>query len=270
MVRRSHSPHIVMVHEDRDIAVIHKPVGLLAVPIRGSSASNARDILASHLAAGGQRALVIHRIDRYTSGLMVFAKNRGAREHLVRQFLSHTPLRIYLALIRGHPDSEEGDLHHYLKQTLRGFRQVVVRGEREGGTLAMAHYRVLERMDRASLVEVRLVTGLKNQIRVQFAALGMPVVGDRHYAASEKAIEETDHPALHAHRLGFLHPRTEKYVEFKADPPGDLLRLLALFRGSGEGVARKNHGTPASAVPGKSKGQRAPMAGFRRRRRGER
>ena len=226
----SRSPELAIVHEDGDIVVIRKPVGLLAVPIKGARARNAKDLLSAQLARKGQKAIVVHRIDLYTSGLMVFAKHRAAHAHLVRQFLAHTPTRVYLTLVRGHPDPPEGELRHYLKLTAYGFRQVVVPGEKEGGTLAITRYRVLELMPRATLVEAQLVTGLKNQIRVQFAVSGMPIVGDRHYVASEKDTREINYQALHAFRLGFVHPRTERYVEFAAEPPKEFARLVEAYR----------------------------------------
>lgn len=224
-----------VVHEDKDILVIDKPAGLLAVPIPGSRAPNAQEILARSLGKEKGSVLAVHRIDRYTSGLMVFARTRLARAHLVRQFLAHTPLRLYLALVRGWPGAQEGELRHFLKKVSWGFRQLVVPGEGEGGTLAVTRYRVLERFRGAALVEAQLVTGLKNQIRVQLAAAGMPIWGDRHYVPQEKEALGIERQALHASRLGFVHPRSETYVEFSAEPPEDFLKLLDALRRSSEG-----------------------------------
>ncbi len=221
-----------IVHEDRDLILVDKPAGLLAVPIPGSRAQNLRDQLADYLAARHQKVFTVHRIDRYTSGLMVFAKHRAAHALLVKQFLAHTPTRLYLALVRGRPEPAEGELRHYLKQTAWGFRQVVVRGPEAGGTLAVSRYRVLEALGGASLLEVQLVTGLKNQIRVQFAEAGHPIVGDRHYVASEKEQAPIDHQMLHAARLGFVHPGTGKPVEFRARPPQRFLGVVDGFRRS--------------------------------------
>jgi 23S rRNA pseudouridine1911/1915/1917 synthase len=219
-----------ILYQDRDILVIDKPAGLLAVPIPGSGAPNAQQILASVLGKDRGSVLPVHRIDRYTSGLMVFARTRVARANLVRQFLAHSPLRLYLAVVRGLPPMEEGELRHFLKKVSWGFRQVVVRGQAQGGTLAITRYRVLEVFEAAALVEAQLITGLKNQIRVQFAQAGMPIWGDRHYVQGEKGAEGIDHQALHAFRLGFLHPRTGTRVEFQAEPPGEFSRLLARLR----------------------------------------
>ncbi len=231
--RRRRSPltkKLTIVFEDKELIVVNKPAGMLAVPIPGSRVKNLRDLLNELLRSRKQKAIIVHRIDRYTSGLMVFAKNQPAHAHLVKQFLSHTPTRIYLALVRGKVAPQEGELRHYLKLTTHGFRQVVVRDEKAGGTLAITRYRVVEEFPNATLLEVQLVTGLKNQIRVQLAAAGHPIIGDRHYVPSEKEEKNIDHQALHAYRLGFVHPRTGKYVEFTAEPPEDFRQLVELLK----------------------------------------
>lgn len=216
--------------EDRDLLVLDKPAGLLAVPIPGSRARNLKDLVDTYLAPFEQKAEIVHRIDRYTSGVMVFAKNREARRPLVKQFRELTPHRIYWALVRGRVEPAEGEMRHSLKLTSRGFRQVVVNGRHPGGTPAVTRYRVLETLSGVTLLEVRLLTGLKNQIRVQLCASGYPLVGDRHYAPSEEKEEAISRQALHARSLGFLHPRTEQFVTFEAPLPPDFEHLLHTFR----------------------------------------
>lgn len=224
-----------VVFQDKDILVIDKPSGLLSVPIAGSTAPNAQQMLAAEMGKEGGSVLPVHRIDRYTSGLMVFALSKAARSRLVKQFLSNTPLRLYLAVVRGVPQTQEGELRHFLKKVSWGFRQVVVKSERQGGTLAITRYRVLESMEDAALVEARLLTGLKNQIRVQFAQAGMPIWGDRHYVSEEKRAVIMDRQALHAFKLGFQHPRSGAYLEFHSDPPEDFQRLLKFLRSPRQG-----------------------------------
>lgn len=215
-----------VVHEDADILIVSKPAGVLSVPIKFSRAANLKDLLNEYLYRKKQRALIVHRIDRYTSGLIVFAKNKKSREQLVDQFLAHTPKRIYLALVRGILKPEKGQLKHYLKQIDAGFRQVVVKGESQGGRLAVTHYEIMQYGHEASLVMVRLQTGLKNQIRVQLATVGHPVVGDRQYSPREKKERLIQRQALHAYKLGFIHPRTRKKVFYSVDPPSDFQNLL--------------------------------------------
>ncbi len=221
---------IDIVHEDLDIIVINKPSGLLSVPIKKSRAKNARDMLNAHLISAKQKAIIVHRIDRFTSGLMVFAKNKPAHANLVKQFLAHTPNRVYLALVRGRPAEKQGELRHYLKRIKQGFRQVVVESEKVGGTLAITRYRVAEYLNNAALVEIYLQTGLKNQIRVQLHEAGHTIIGDQHYSPREKKAKEIDHQALHAYRLGFLHPSNNKYVEYQAQLPKDFADLLNTLR----------------------------------------
>ncbi len=212
--------------------MVNKPAGLLAVPIPRSKVQNMRDLLNEYLLRRKQKAIIVHRIDRYTSGLMVFAKNQRVHAHLVRQFLAHTPHRIYLTMVRGVPEAEEGELRHYLRLTRHGFRQVVVEGEEQGGTLAITRYRLLARLKEVSLLEVQLVTGLKNQIRVQFWAAGHPILGDRHYDPAELREKAIDRQALHAFRLGFTHPGSGKYVAFQAPIPEDFRRLWKKYGGN--------------------------------------
>lgn len=219
-----------IVHEDKDIFVVDKPAGLLSVPIPDSNAKNLLDLVTAHLGKHGVRVGTVHRIDRYTSGLMVFVKNEKAYRHLFAQFRDHTPERCYLALVRGEVQPEEGELSHHMKLIREGFRNVVVNPEEEDATPARLRYRVRERLYNTTLVEVYLDTGLKNQIRVQFNEMGHQLVGDRHYAPGEEDEPLINRQALHAWRLAFIHPRTGRQVQYEAKLPADIMRLLDHFR----------------------------------------
>lgn len=219
-----------IVHQDKDIFVVDKPAGLLAVPIPKSNAKNLFDLVADHLARHGVRVGVVHRIDRYTSGLMVFAKNKRAYDDLVSKFRNHEPKRTYLAIVRGVIEQDEGTLEHHLKLIKDGFRNIVVNPDEEGATPARLTYKVKERFLENTLVEVQLDTGLKNQIRVQFEHTGHQLVGDQHYAPEEEAEPLINRQALHAHRLAFEHPRTGRQVNYEAKIPADMLRLIDKFR----------------------------------------
>jgi len=227
-----------IVHQDKDIIVVDKPAGLLAVPIPNSNAKNLFDLVAEHLR--GTRVGVVHRIDRYTSGLMVFAKNKKAYDRLVEQFRNQIPRRTYLAIVRGKLEQEEGELVHYLKLVKEGFRNVVVDPDEEGATYARLTYKVRERFPDTTLVEVNLDTGLKNQIRVQFEAIGHPLVGDRHYAPEEKEEPLINRQALHAYQLEIEHPRTHRQVSFEAKIPADMMRLIDRQRWKMERLKKKN------------------------------
>lgn len=219
-----------IVHQDKDIFVVDKPAGLLAVPIPGSDVKNLSDLVAEHLGKHGVRVAAVHRIDRYTSGLMVFAKNERAYNRLVGQFRNHEPERCYLAIVRGCIEKDGGELIHHLKLIKDGFRNIVVNKNESGATYARLTYRVRERFLNTTLIEVYLDTGLKNQIRVQFEEEGYPLVGDQHYAPEEEDEPLINRQALHAYRLKFEHPRSHRQVSYEAKIPPDIMKLIDTYR----------------------------------------
>lgn len=219
-----------VLYEDRQIIAVNKPAGILTVPISGMKSANLQDALALYLEHQKKRALTVHRIDRYTSGVVLFAKSNRARSDLVKQFRGHEPARIYLAMIRGIPDPPEAELVHYMKRVKEGFRNVIVPEDDPGGSWARLFYRVLERYSETSLIEVALDTGLKNQIRVQLAEIGHPTVGDRHYVSDEQEEKLINRQALHASRLEFHHPATGDIIGIEAPMPKDFKRLMVHYR----------------------------------------
>lgn len=219
-----------VVAQDRDLLVVDKPAGLLTVPVPGLKASNLLNQLNEERPGGAPEIKNAHRIDRFTSGLVLFARNARAHRHLVRQFRERQPERIYLALVRGHLPDDEGHLVHHLKQVSRGFRNIVVDPSDPEGSRAGLRYTCVERFPDTTLVRVQLETGLKNQIRVQMAEIGHPLVGDRHYAEQERNEPLIDRQALHASELSCLHPATGRSVHFKASLPDDMKKLLAYYR----------------------------------------
>jgi len=219
-----------IVDQDKDVFVVDKPAGLLAVPIPDSNVKNLFDLVADHLGKHGVRVGCVHRIDRYTSGLMVFAKNKRAYDDLYDKFRNHEPKRTYLAIVRGVVEQDEGTLEHHLKLIKDGFRNIVVDPDKEGATPARLSYKVKERFLENTLVEVQLDTGLKNQIRVQFEHIGHQLVGDQHYAPEEEGEPLINRQALHAYQLEFEHPRKNRTVQYEAKIPPDMLRLIDEFR----------------------------------------
>jgi len=213
-----------IVYEDDAIVVVNKPAGLAAVPMKGSDAPSAFSLLRAELKAKRQQAQVVHRIDRFTSGILLFAKTEADREALVQQFLRHTPVRQYLAVVRGQVAPEQGTLVHYLRR--EGMFQRLTRKSDREGTQAELRYSVERQLRGASLVRVTLVTGLQNQIRVQFSATGHPVIGDRKYHPEEAAERRIARVALHAADLGFVHPRTGASVSLDCEPPADFQALV--------------------------------------------
>lgn len=218
------SRELAILHEDDAVVAVNKPAGLLAVPVPGSDAPSALSLLSEDLKLRRQRALVVHRIDRFASGALLFAKTVRDREALVRQFLAHTPVRQYLAVVRGHLPAKQGTLVHYFRK--EGTHQKLTTERDRKAARAELSYSVERSLRGASLLRVTLLTGLQNQIRVQFAALGHPVIGDRKYSPDEASERRIARVALHAAKLQFIHPRSGETVSVDCDLPADFQSLL--------------------------------------------
>ena len=207
--------------------VVDKAAGIPTVPIgdeRGRSL--VERVLERQPPAIRDRGLwVVHRIDRYASGLVVLARRRGALTDLREQFAARQPLRQYLALVEGRPAAGRGELRTWLAEDPRTHKMVPV-GEGEGKE-AILDYRTLENLRHGSRIQVRLRTGRRNQIRVQLAAIGCPLVGDVAYGRPSPLIPRV---ALHAERLRFRHPSSGRAVEFHALPPRDFQAALERMR----------------------------------------
>jgi 23S rRNA pseudouridine1911/1915/1917 synthase len=226
-----------VVHEDDDLIVVDKDPGLLTVPTAAPVGDSLEEmLLASYMKRGHKRPTlhVVHRIDRFTSGLVVFARTHPAAMELRRQFKERTPERIYLAVAEGRVETDRGRLTHSLAEHPKSLKIHVVAKESEGRPASL-RYRVLERFAHATLLEVQLETGRRNQIRVQLAAEGHPLVGDLSYGQPSSLIERV---ALHALRLAFSSPRGRKRLQFESPVPADFTRLLRTLR-AGATVAPK-------------------------------
>lgn len=218
------SRKLSVLYEDDAVVIIDKPSGLLAVPIKGSNTPSVWSLLAARLELKKQRAFIVHRIDRFSSGALLFAKTARDREVLVRQFLAHTPVRRYLAAVRGRLSTEAGTLVHYFRR--EGMYQQLRTAKDPQATRAELRYSVDRLFADASLVEVELVTGLQNQIRVQFSAMGHPVIGDRKYHRTESSEPLIARVALHAAHLQFVHPRSGEKVSVDCRLPPDFQHLI--------------------------------------------
>ena len=223
--RGGRSEKLFILHEDDAVVVLDKPAGLPAVPVKGSDLPSAWSSLSEELRKRRQRAYVVHRIDRFTSGIILFAKTEPDRDALVRQFLRHTPVRRYAAVIRGRLKDKEGTLVHFLRR--QGMFQKISTETDKEAARAELRYKVERPLRDASVVRVELVTGLQNQIRVQFSAIGHPVIGDRKYHPAEASERRIARVALHATHLEFLHPRTGENLAVDSRLPADLKSLIA-------------------------------------------
>ncbi len=222
-----------IVHEDHQIVVADKAAGLLTVPTPSGAAESLQEKLSRSYQSRGYRAptvLPVHRIDRYTSGLVAFALTEPAWRQIRAQFAAGLPERVYLAVAQGRVEPDEGTLVHHLEEHPRSLKIRAGRHRREGSKRASLAFVVRERFAEATLLEVRLETGRRNQIRVQLAAMGHPIVGDHAYGRPSPFIGRT---ALHAKRLSFDHPARGTRLTFDSDPPEDFQKLLATLRGRG-------------------------------------
>jgi 23S rRNA pseudouridine1911/1915/1917 synthase len=220
-----------VLYEDDAVVVIDKPAGLLAVPVKGSDAPSALSLLVARLQPRRQRALIVHRIDRFASGVLLFAKTDKDRHALVRQFLAHTPARRYLAVVRGRLGVQAGTLVHYFRR--QGMYQQLRTARDPQAARAELRYSVERLFPDASLVQVELVTGLQNQIRAQFSAMGHPVIGDRKYHREESSEPLIARVALHAAHLQFVHPRTGETISIDCKLPSDFQHLVGELSRSG-------------------------------------
>lgn len=215
------NPHgLQVVFEDEALVVIDKPSGLLTVATESEKLDTAFVRLSAALAARrAGRPFVVHRLDRDTSGLLLFACSPEVRDRLQRNW--ETVRKTYLAVVEGRPAQSEGVIENYLTEG----RNLRVRVTPPGGDAkrAVSHYRLVQRGERFSLVEVGLETGRKHQIRVHLATLGCPVIGDADYGA---ATNPAGRLGLHAWRLAFDHPLNGKRIELESPLPQILRRVI--------------------------------------------
>jgi 23S rRNA pseudouridine1911/1915/1917 synthase len=230
-----------ILHEDDDLVVVDKPPGLLAVPLdRREAAPSVIDLLVSHWRSRrGREPLVVHRIDRDTSGLVLFAAHTRAQQHLKGQFRRREPERVYRAVLRGRLEPAAGEWRDRLAWSERALIQRAVRRDDPKGIEAVSTYRVLETFAAATLVEVHLDTGKQNQIRIQAQLRGHPLVGERRYVdeGAGRAVVPFARQALHAYSLAFRHPADDRPVRFEAPLPADFRKLLDRLRGEARNQA---------------------------------
>ena len=220
--------------EDDLLVVVNKPAGLLSVPLpHGDPTPSVYALLENHLRTHRhRRPFVVHRIDRDTSGLVLFAKTVRAQEVLKDQFRRREPERVYLALVYGHPDPPAGTWRDVLLWDKDSLIQRETHPNDPRGKEAVAHYRVVEAFAGTSLIEVRLHTGKRNQIRIQARLRGHTLVGEQRYTYGPDEIRPIDFPrqALHAQRLAFQHPGDGRELRFEAPLPEDFSELLKRLR----------------------------------------
>lgn len=230
---------LVVVHEDADLIVVDKPAGFVVHPAAGNADGTLVNALLHHCRGrlsgigGVARPGIVHRIDKDTSGLLVVAKSDAAHEGLARQFADHSIARTYLAVTAGHPRPAAGTITARLGRSERDRKKMAVLADDAArGKHAVTHYRTLEALDGAALVECRLETGRTHQVRVHLAHIGHPLLGDPVYGRTPAALKPVlarlgfARQALHAASLGFVHPVTGEPLLFEAPLPADMRELI--------------------------------------------
>lgn len=211
-----------IIYEDRDLLVINKPNGLLSVPTENQNEISAYHYAKDYVKRG---IYVIHRLDKFTSGVLIFAKNEKTQRFYRDDWQKKAPERAYIAMVEGTLDQKEGTIESFLSETksLHVFSSV-------SGKEAITHYQTIKSNDRYSALLVHLETGRRNQIRVHMSDLKHPIVGDSKYGAKTNPIKRL---ALHAYRVKVMSPNSKKVHAFVAPIPNTFHRIVDLkdFRG---------------------------------------
>jgi 23S rRNA pseudouridine1911/1915/1917 synthase len=229
-----HESGLHLLYEDSSLLVVNKPAGLLTVPLPSQPGEpSLYDLVKYHLRSHRKiEPMVVHRIDRDTSGLVVIAKTFEAQKNLKSQFEQRKAERIYLAIVHGHPKPESGVWRDYLVWDQNQLKQQAAERSDRRAKEAICRYRVIEKFKDASLLEISLVTGKRNQIRIQAGLRGHPLVGEKKYVYENAHGNRIKFPrqALHARSLSFNHPVDQRRLRFEAPLPDDLHSLLNVLR----------------------------------------
>jgi 23S rRNA pseudouridine1911/1915/1917 synthase len=236
---------LTIAYEDQHLIVVDKAAGMVVHPAVGNITGTLVNALLHHCRGnlsginGVARPGIVHRIDKDTSGLLVVAKSDAAHEGLAVQFAAHTVHRRYIAVTAGHPSPGEGTIDARVGRSDADRKKMTVLPNNSSrGKTAITHYKVVERLDEAAVIECRLETGRTHQVRVHCASIGHPLLGDPAYGRTPKQLRPLlerlgfERQALHAAELGFVHPITGENIRFSSDLPPDMAELIDQLRRS--------------------------------------
>jgi len=224
MTKKRHLPKgLEIIYEDRDILVVDKPAGLLTVGTQTNKTRTAYYILTDYVRKGSLKSrkqiFTVHRLDQWTSGVLVFAKSEEVKERLQDQWKDTE--KKYIAVVYGRPAEKEGIISSYLTENKA--YTVYSTTDATKGKLAQTAYKVLKETEQFSLLEINLLTGRKNQIRVHLADKGHPVAGDRKYGKDKDGYRRL---ALHSQSISFRHPTGGEQMTFEAKVPSYFHKLM--------------------------------------------
>ncbi|MCR3954999.1 MAG: RluA family pseudouridine synthase [Gudongella sp.] len=216
-----------IIYEDVDLLVLNKPPYILVHPTPNHPDGTLSNGVASYFLEVGlkRKVRIVNRLDRDTSGIIIFPKNSFGHQQLASQMDHGEVEKRYLAIVHGVMEKDSGEINLPLGNHEDGIRQAV----RSDGSEAITRFKVIERMEDSTLVELELLTGRTHQIRVHLSHLGHPIMGDHLYSQRESQIGRQ---ALHSHRLSFLSPRSDERILLQAEIPDDMKNLINLLKTS--------------------------------------
>lgn len=205
-----------LLYEDPDVIVVEKQSGILTVPAGNNREKTVQTVVDDYVYAqdGRSHAYVVHRLDQFTSGIVIFAKNSRVQQTLRDSWSTYVVERMYMAVVEGHPQDDEGEIRSYL--TENNAMKVYSTNDPSKGKLSVTRYRVVKHRGDYSQVDVQILTGRKNQIRVHMSDIGCPVAGDRKYGAKSNPCGRL---MLHNYALQFIHPVTKENLRFELPLP---------------------------------------------------
>jgi 23S rRNA pseudouridine1911/1915/1917 synthase len=242
---------IEIIYEDKDLLVVNKEAGMVVHPAIGNWDGTLINALVYHFqnlpkaSDNAPRPGLVHRIDKFTSGLLLIAKTEMAQAHLAKQFFDKKTERTYYALIWGEPKEDKGSITGYIGRSTKNRKLRTVYDDESKGKWSVTHYEVIERFRYVTLVKCNLETGRTHQIRVHFQSLGHPLFGDFEYGGDkimkgtrfskykqfvENCFKLMPGQALHAKTLGFVHPGSKKWIQLDSDLPAHFQELLEKWR----------------------------------------
>ena len=233
-LKDSFSRYFSVIYEDNDIIVVDKQPGIVSAPHkRGAKVQTLLAEVSKYLHIRSKRSIgaqSIHRLDRDTSGVLLFAKSPRLALRIKEEFKERKPERTYLAIVHGLVKADSGRFESYLA-TDKDLNMFSTKNEARG-KLAITHYKVKERLKDTTVVEVNLETGRRNQIRVHFSEIGHPVIGDSRYKPQLAKHKNWPHKrlALHALTLKIFHPTKRKMMSFRSELPEEMEKFLGLLR----------------------------------------
>ncbi len=241
-----------IVYEDDDVLVVNKDPGMVVHPGHGHFEGTLINALSHHLgisqdpeAEDERMGILVHRIDKDTSGLLAVSKNEAAQLNLAKQFFDHSIERCYVAIVWGDLKEDEGTIEGYIGRDVTDRLKFRLYDEEDKGKWSVTHYKVIERFGYVTLVQCRLETGRTHQIRVHMSSIGHPIFNDDRYGGNEirkgtiyskykqfiaNCFELCPRQALHAKTLGFEHPKTKEWIQLDSELPSDMIALLDKWR----------------------------------------